>query len=122
MDIGNPYADMYYGYEYGQVKVPEPSQGGGGGGEGGVTAAEVQQMINNALSSINITPEDDDSVNLNVNGQVVGTIDDVYLEGIQIEDDGDGDATVNFMLNNGKSPVQIKRSELDTPNIDCSTF
>lgn len=122
MDIGNPYANLYYGDEYAEVAIPEQKYTPGGGGDG-VTAEEVQQMINDALSTINISRYDDDTVELNVNGQSAGTIDDVYLNGITIEEDESGDdATVNFMLNNGKSPVQIKRSDLDNPNIDCSTF
>ena len=121
MDIGNPYADWYYGYEYGQVEAPEPSQGGGGGGEGGVTPAEVQQAIDDALSTINVSQVDDDTVAINVNGSDVGEIDDVYLQNVTVDDEG-GEAVVNFHMSNGRDPIQISRSELTDPNIDCSTF
>ena len=119
MDIGDPYADWYYGTEYGEVAVPEYTPGGGG--EGGMTPAEVQQMINNALATINVGKVDDDTVSINVNGNEVGEIDDVYLQDVTVEGDGD-DAIVNFHMSNGRDPIQVNRSDLTDPNIDCSTF
>lgn len=120
MDIGDPYADWYYGSEYDEVEVPEYTPGGGSG-DSGMTPAQVQQMINDALSTINISKVDDDTIAINVNGTDVGEIDDVYLQNVTVDGDGD-EATVNFHMSNGRDTIQINRSELSDPNIDCSTF
>lgn len=120
MDIGNPYADLYYGYEYGQVEVPEytPDSGGGGGEGGGVTKEEMNAAINAALNSITISPKDDDTTEININGNT-SEIDDVYLTGVERDDDTN---EVVFSLNNGKPSIRVDVDELDNPNIDGSTF
>lgn len=115
MDIGNPYADLYYGYEYCDVETPEYTPGGGSG----MTPEEVQQAIDDALSTINVTQVDDDTVSLNVNGSEAGTIDDVYLTGVERDDETND---VVFSLNNGKDPIRVKIDEFDNPSIDGSTF
>lgn len=116
MDIGNPYANWYYGDEFGEVEIPEQKYKPSGEG---MTPEEVQQMINDALSTINVSKEDDDTVSINVNGNSVGTIDDVYLESIDRDDDT---MEAVFNLNNGKDPIRVDLDKLDNPNIDCSTF
>lgn len=117
MDIGNPYADWYYGYEYGQVEVPEYTPGGGGEG-GGVTEEEMNAAINAALNSITISTKDDDTTEININGNT-SEIDDVYLTGVERDDDTN---EVVFSLNNGKPSIRVDIDELDNPNIDGSTF
>lgn len=116
MDIGNPYADWYYGDYFGQVAIPEQKYTPSGGG---VTEEEVRQMINDALNTINVSREDDDTVSINVNGTSAGTIDDVYLTSVDRDDDT---MEAIFNLNNGKDPIRVDLDLLDNPNIDCSTF
>lgn len=118
MDIGNPYADWYYGDEYYDVEVPEPTPGGGG--EGGMTPEEVQQAIDNALDGIVVGPKDEDTTQVIINGNETD-IDDVYLQNVTVDENGD-DAIVNFHMSNGRDPIQVNRSDFNDPNIDCSTF
>ena len=120
MDIGNPYADWYYGYEYDDVEVPEytPDSGSGGGEGGGVTEAEMNAAINAALNSITVSQKDEDTTEININGNT-SEIDDVYLTGVERDDDTN---EVVFSLNNGKDPIRVNIDELDNPNIDGSTF
>ena len=115
MDIGNPYGNWYYGNEYDEVETPEYKPGSGSG----MSESEVKQMIDDALATINIGQVDDDTVSINVNGNEAGTIDDVYLTGVERDDETN---EVVFRLNNGKDPIRVNIAELDNPNIDGSTF
>ena len=114
MDYEN-YRRTYYGYE--QDEVPIPEQSGGGGGSD-LTPEEVQQMINNALNGITISQKDEDTTEININGNTTD-IDDVYLTNVERDNDTN---EVIFNLNNGKTPIRVNVDELDNPNIDGSTF
>lgn len=116
MDYEN-YRRTYYGYEQDEVPIPEQSGGGGGGSD--LTPEEVQQMINNALDdNITISQKDEDTTEININGNTTD-IDDVYLTNVERDDDTN---EVIFNLNNGKNPIRVNVDELDNPNIDGSTF
>lgn len=116
MDYEN-YRRTYYGYEQDEVPIPEQSGGGGGGGSD-LTPEQVQQMIDNALNNITISQKDEDTTEININGNTTD-IDDVYLTNVERDDDTN---EVIFSLNNGKSPIRVNVDELDNPNIDGSTF
>lgn len=117
MDYEN-YRRTYYGYEQDEVPIPEQSGGGGGGGGSDLTPEQVQQMIDNALNNITISQKDEDTTEININGNTTD-IDDVYLTNVERDDDTN---EVIFSLNNGKSPIRVNVDELDNPNIDGSTF
>ena len=115
MDYEN-YRRTYYGYEQDEVPIPEQSGGGGGGSD--LTPEEVQQMIDNALNNITISQKDEDTTEININGNTTD-IDDVYLTNVERDNDTN---EVIFNLNNGKTPIRVNADELDNPNIDGSTF
>ena len=115
MDYEN-YRRTYYGYEQDEVPIPEQSGGGGGGSD--LTPEQVQQMINNALNGITISQKDEDTTEININGNTTN-IDDVYLTNVERDNDTN---EVIFNLNNGKTPIRVNADELDNPNIDGSTF
>lgn len=127
MTVYNPYADMYYSYDIStdsaQV-IPCDCEGGGGGGGNYVTQDQLNEAINNAMSSITITrPDgDNDTFVLNVNGQESEPIDDIYLTSVERDDSDEDDKKVVFNMSNGQAPISISLSELDDPNIDCSVF
>jgi hypothetical protein len=120
MTIYDPYGDMYY--DYGYDTDSSVIIGGGGSGGSYVTKEEMNNAINNALSNISVQRIDDDSIALNINGKLTEPIDDVYLTSVTRDDSDEDDKKVLFNLNNGKSPISVDLSELDDPNIDCSTF
>lgn len=113
------YRNLYYGYDFEEVEIPEHS-GGGGGGDG-VTREEMQQAIdsaiNDALGKISIQQVDDDTVSLDIDGQNAGNINDVYLTGVERED-----SEIRFKMNNGKDDIVVDVDKFDNPNIDCETF
>ena len=75
-------------------------------------------MINNALDNITISQKDEDTTEININGNTTD-IDDVYLTNVERDNDTN---EVVFSLNNGKNPIRVNVDELDNPNIDGSTF
>lgn len=120
IDKNEVYRHTYYGVY--QESVPIPENSGSGGGSGGVTPEEmnaaINAAINSALNSITISPKDDDTTEININGNTTD-IDDVYLTGVERDDDTN---EVVFNLNNGRDPIRVNIDELDNPNIDGSTF
>ena len=116
MDTNEIYRNTYYGYDEEDVPIPEHS--GGGGGEDYATMEDVNQAINDALNNITIEPEDEDTTKIDINGNV-STIDDVYLTGVERDDDAN---EVIFNLNNGRDPIRVNADELDSSIIDGSTF
>lgn len=120
----------YYWMNYPDVEVPESS----GGGDY-ATDEEVQQAIQDALDSIYLERVDEDTIKLVVGnreldpgdadpsqpGEHTDLIDDVYLTGVQTQEDENGERIVHFIRNNGKDPVTINVNELD-PVLDMETF
>ncbi len=121
MDYEN-YRRTYYGYEQDEVPIPKQSGGGGGGGGGSYPSYEdVQNMINNALNGITVTQKDEDTTEININGNTTD-IDDVYLTGVERDDTDEENRQIRFKLNNGKDDIVVSVDEFDNPNIDGSTF
>lgn len=116
VDSNEIYRITYYGYIQDGVPVPE---GGGGGTQDGVSREEMEQAINDALGTIHVNQYDDDTTEITVNGESAGTIDDVYLTGVDRDDETN---EILFNLNNGKDPIRVDADLLDNPNIDGSTF
>lgn len=124
----------YYRWGFGYTGPMEPSssddQGGGSGGGGGVTEEQLNAAVSNALRTIRIVQQDNDSFTLTV-GQP-GTddyyespvISDRYFTGVEegIKTDEDGNRYVNFTMNNGAPPIKVMLEDIDDPNIDCNTF
>ena len=106
----------YYGYDEEEVPIPEQSGGGGGGSD--MSPEDVQQMIDDALNGITITQKDEDTTEIDINGNKTD-IDDIYLTNVERDDETN---EVVFNLNNGKDPIRVSVDELDNPNIDGSTF
>lgn len=113
-DYNEEYRNTYYGYDEEEVPIPEQSGGGGGGSD--MSPEDVQQMIDNALNGITITQKDEDTTEIDINGNKTD-IDDIYLTGV--ERDGD---EVRFKLNNEQEDIVVDAETFNDPNIDCSTF
>lgn len=86
------------------------------------TEEEVEEAIAEALESINLVPgADDRTYILDIQGRDAGEIvipEDKYLDGIDVDE---ASKEVTFKITNGES-VTVPLTNLDDPNIDCSTF
>lgn len=117
MTVYNPYADMYYSYGFDTDSSQVLPYGGGGDGDY-ATIGDVNNAIDDAISGITVTPYDEDSTKIDIDGRE-SIIDDVYLTNVS-RDDETNEAV--FTMNNNRPPIRVDIDELDNPNIDCQTF